>query len=303
MRRMRVALVLGACVALLIGCREQNTEPPTGYEIKPPRSAAKLATDGGLSAPQANLMGTVANGVFEKPRGGVSQKLFADDVAAGTLPLSISIETIGGIATVIIPRGTKLPTSRTEVFSTALDDQNRVEVHLLQGERPLVAQNRTLGKFQLFGIPPAPRGVPQIEVTFAVDQTGVLSVRARDKATDREQAIQIDGVAAAMLDKAAVDKILAEAQAAAASDTALIALANARNDLETLIYADKTLLKDTAHKLSAKTRARFEREIKGAEAVLTTATRPADLKLLIAVKQSLGNAGHAVATELYQNAK
>jgi molecular chaperone DnaK len=300
---MRGVLVLGACVALLVGCREQNTEPPTGYEIKPPRSAAKLSPDGGISAPQANLMGTVVDGVVSSPRGGVSQKLFADDVAAGTLPLSISIETIGGIATVIIPRGTKLPTSRTEVFSTALDDQNRVEVHLLQGERPLVTQNRTLGKFQLFGIPPAPRGVPQIEVTFTVDKDGVLAVSARDKATDRVQAIQIDGLAGATLDKAAVDQILAEAQAAQAQDAQASALANARNDLETLIYADKNLLKDVGHKLSAKTRTRFERELKGAEQVLKTATRLGDLKLVLAVKDSLGKAGHDAAAELYANAK
>ena len=292
-----------ACVALLVGCREQNTEPPTGHEIKPPRSAAKYAADRGLTAPQANLMETVVDGVFRSPRGGVSQKLFADDVAADTLPLSIAIETIGNVATVIIPRGTRLPTSRTEVFSTALDDQNRVEVHLLQGERPLVSQNRSLGKFQLFGIPPAPRGVPQIEVTFAVDKDGVLTVRARDKATDREQAIQIDGLAAGTLDKAAVDKILAEARSEQANDAALVALANTRNELETLIYADKQLLADVGHKLSPKMRARFERELKGAEAVLKTATRPADVALLLAVKASLGTAGHDAATELYANAK
>jgi molecular chaperone DnaK len=294
------------CVALLVGCREQNTEPPTGHEIKPPRSAAKLAPEAGLPAPQANLMGTVAKGVFTAPpdaTGGISQKIYADDVAADELPLSISIETIGGIASVIIPRGTKLPVTHSEVFSTAGDDQDRVEVHLLQGERPLVAQNRSLGKFQLFGIPPAPRGVPQIEVILTVDKAGVLSVRARDKATDRVQAIRIESVGAGMLDNAAVGGILAEAGAAKANDATLLAVANARNELETLIYADKKLIKDVGSKLSPTTRARFEREIKGAQAILKTATRAADLQLLIAVKDSLGKAGHDAAAELYANAK
>jgi molecular chaperone DnaK len=293
MRRMKRFWLVAICAC------SQNDEPPKRE----------------LTAPQAQLMETVARGVFEAPRygsgatspppaptGGITQKMFADDVAAGQLPLSISIETIGGVATVIIPRGTKLPVARTEVFSTATDNQDRVEVHLLQGERPLVTHNRSLGKFQLFGIPPAPRGVPQIEVTFAVDKDGVLGVRARDKATDRVQAITIES-AAALIDKAAVDEIVAEAQAAKATDDAAIALATARNELETLIYADKNLLADVGHKMSPALRSRFEREIKGAESVLRTATRPGDLKLVLAVKESLGKTGHRVATELYENAK
>ncbi|HEY5945291.1 MAG TPA: Hsp70 family protein [Kofleriaceae bacterium] len=288
------------CLAVIaVGCREQNTEPPTGHEIKPPRSAAWLAPEAGLSAPQANLMGTVVNGVMTTPPGGITQKLFADDVAADELALSISIETIGNVATVIIPRGTKLPVSHTEVFSTAQDDQDRVEVHLMQGERPLVSQNRSLGKFQLFGIPRAPRGIPQIEVTFTVSKDGELTVSARDKATNHMKEIRIYGAAAAMLDKAAIDKILAEAKAAAANDAQLTAWTTVRNDLESLIYADRKLLKDAGSKLSAKTRTRFQREIAGADAVLANATRPADLQLLLAVKQSLGKVGNEVATELY----
>lgn len=292
------------CLALVVGCREQNTAPPTGHEIKPPRSAAWLAPDAGLTAPQANLMATVARGVFEQPpSGGLVQRLFAADVATDALPLSIRIETIGNVATVILPRGTKLPASRTEVFSTAQTDQDRVEVHLLQGERPLATQNRSLGKFQLFGIPPAPRGVPQIEVTFAIDRDGVLAVSARDKATDRVQAIQINGIAASTLDKAAVDKILAEARAEHARDETMLALANARNELETLLYADRALLQDVGHKLAPTTRARFEREIRAAQQVLETANRVTDLDRVIAMKESLGKAGHAVATELYATAK
>jgi molecular chaperone DnaK len=292
------------CLTLLVGCREQNTAPPSGHEIKPPRSAAWLAPDAGLPAPQANLMATVARGVFEQPRsGGLAQRLFGDDVATDALALSIRIETNGNVATVILPRGTKLPASHTEVFSTAQNDQDRVEVHLLQGERPLATQNRSLGKFQLFGIPPAPRGVPQIEVTFAVDRDGVLAVSARDKATGRAKAIQIAGNAASTLDKAAVDNIVAEAKAAQGSDATLLALANARNELETLVYADRALLQDVGHKLSPRTRGRFERELRGAEQALKTANRVTDLGRVLAVKESLGKAGHAAATELYATAK
>lgn len=290
------------CLAvILVGCREQNTEPPSGHEIKPPRSAAKLAPEAGLSAPQANLMGTVADGVFSAPKDGVTQKLFADDVKPGELPLTIAIETIGDVASPIIPRGTRLPTVHTEVFSTGLDDQNRVEVHVLQGERPLASQNRSLGKFQLFGIPPAPRGVPQIEVTFAIDKDGVLTVSARDKATGGSKQIVIDGAAGA-LDKAAVDKMLAQAAAAKADDDVRRAWSQAKNDLDQMIYSTKKLMSDVGGKLSKKTRAHVEREIKAAEGVLAVSTKPVDPKLLLAVTDSLRKATHAAAEELYKTA-
>ncbi|HEY5922268.1 MAG TPA: Hsp70 family protein [Kofleriaceae bacterium] len=292
-----------ACVALLLACREQNTEPPTGNEVKPPRSAAKLVPEAGLPAPQANLMGTVANGVFQTPKDppGVTQKLFADDVAPGTLPLSISIETIGDVASVIIPRGSALPAAHTEVFSTALDDQNRVEVHVLQGERPLASQNRSLGKFQLFGIPAAPRGVPQILVTFTIDRQGVLSVSAHDKATGQSKQITIEGATGA-LDKAAVDKLLAEAQAAKADDAIRQAWTTARNELDTMIYSSRKLMKDVSGKLSKRTRARVERELKAAEGILAVSTKPTDPKLLVAVTDSLRKAMHVAAQELYDTA-
>ena len=255
-------------VLIAICACSQNDEPPKGK----------------LTAPQAELMGTVARGVFEAPRGapspqapspqgGVAQKLFADDVASDELALAISIETIGGVASVIIPRGTKLPFTHSEVFSTAQDDQNQVEVHLLQGERPLASQNLSLGKFQLFGIPPAPRGVPQIEVSFAVDRQGVLTVSARDKATGQSKHITIEG-AAGGLDKAQVDKMLAEAAAAKPADDMRRDWAQAKNDLDQMIYSSRTLMTSVGAKLSKRTRTRVEREITAAEAVLKLSTKP-----------------------------
>jgi len=282
-------------VLIAICACSQNDEPPKGK----------------LTAPQAELMGTVARGVFEappqgsgspKPQGGVTQKLFADDIASDQLALAISIETIGDVASVIIPRDTKLPTSHTEVFSTALDDQNRVEVHLLQGERPLASQNRSLGKFQLFGIPPAPRGVPQIEVSFAVDRQGVLTVSARDKATGQSKHITIEGAAGAALDKAQVDKILAEAAAAKADDDIRRDWSQAKNDLDQMIYSSRTLMTSVGPKLSKQTRARVEREIKAADAVLKLSTKPENPALLRGVIESLRMATHSASEELYKHA-
>jgi molecular chaperone DnaK len=289
---------------LLVAC-SQNDEPPK------------------LAAPQANLMGTVAHGVYAgsakpsapsggatqngaakppAPSGGATQKLFADDVATGVLPLTIGIETIGDVATPLFRRGTALPVTHTEVFSTALDDQNRVEVHVLQGERPLASQNRSLGKFQLFGIPPAPRGVPQIEVTFAIDRDGVLTVSARDKATGQSKQVTIEGAAGAALDKAAVDKLLAEAQAAKADDDIRRDWAQAKNDLDQMIYSSKSLLAATSTKLSKKMHARLEKEIAAADAVLKISTKPESPALLRGVIESLRQTTHAASEELYKHA-
>jgi molecular chaperone DnaK len=267
--------------------REQNTEPPTGHAVKPPYKA-QLADDAGAVAPA--------------PAGGVTQKLFADDVPAGTLPLSIAIETIGDVASPIIPRGTPLPTTHTEVFSTGADDQNRVEVHVVQGERPLASQNRSLGKFQLFGIPPAPRGVPQIEVTFAVDGQGVLTVSARDKATGQSKHIVIDGAAGGALTQADVDHALAEAQAAKADDDVRRAWSQARLDLEQMIYTSRTLLTSAGAKLTVKTRDRVTRELAAADSVLKLSTKPENPALLRGVTESLRKTMHGASEELYKNA-
>ena len=133
-------------------------------------------------------------------------------------PLTLSIETLGGVATPMIPRNTTIPTKKTETFSTAADSQTSVEVHVLQGERPMAAQNRTLGKFHLTGIPPAPRGVPQIEVTFDIDANGILNVTAKDKATGKDQKITI--TSSSGLSKEEVERMAKEADAHAAEDKA-----------------------------------------------------------------------------------
>jgi molecular chaperone DnaK len=236
-------------------------------------------------------------------RGGVSRALFADDVPKATLPLSISIETLGGVATPILPRGTPLPTEHREVFSTAQDSQPSVEVHILQGERPLARDNRSLGKFQLFGIPPAPRGVPQIEVTFAVDADGVLTVGARDKATGATREIRIEGAPGGALGNAEIDKMLAEANAARADDDQRARWLQARNDLEGLVYSGRKILKETSAKLPAKLRKRCETELRQAEGVLAISGEPGNPSVLVAAKDSLQKAMYDAAEELYRTAK
>ena len=282
--------LLVCLVPALLACREKNTEPPTGPPAKPPRSAAWLSPDAGMAVQP------------DAVAGGVQQKLFADDVPADSLPLSIAIETLGGASTILIPRGTPLPVSKTEVFSTAADDQPSVEVHIVQGERPMAVDNRSLGKFQLLGIPPAPRGVPQIEVTFAIDARGVLSVGARDRATGATKEIRIEGAAVSALDKAALDRVLADAAAAKGADDQRRAWSEAKLALDTLIYGSKRLMKDVAPKLSPKTRKRAEQEIKQAEGILALSTQPGDPALLVAAKESLQKAIHAASEELYKNA-
>ncbi len=162
-------------------------------------------------------------------------------------PLTLSIETLGGVATTMIPRNTTIPTKKTETFSTAADSQTEVEVHVLQGERPMAAQNRTLGKFKLAGIPPAPRGVPQIEVTFDIDANGILNVTAKDMATGKDTRIQI--TSSSGLSKDEVEKMAKEAEAHAAEDKEKREEIEARNQLDGLVYNIEKMLKDNGDKI------------------------------------------------------
>ena len=157
-------------------------------------------------------------------------------------PLTLSIETLGGVATAMIPRNTTIPTKKTETFSTAADSQTEVEVHVLQGERPMAAQNRTLGKFKLGGIPPAPRGVPQIEVTFDIDANGILNVTAKDNATGKDTRITI--TSSSGLSKEEVEKMAKDAEAHAAEDKEKREEIEARNSLDGLVYNIEKMLKD-----------------------------------------------------------
>src|SRR6201985_1144948 len=163
-------------------------------------------------------------------------------------PLTLAIETLGGVATQMIPRNTTIPTKKTETFSTAADSQPSVEVHVLQGERPLAKDNRTLGKFHLTGLPPAPRGVPQIEVTFDIDANGILNVTAKDKATNKEQKITI--TSSSGLSKDEVKRMAKEAEAHASEDKAKREEIEARNQLDSMVYQVEKTLKEHGDKIS-----------------------------------------------------
>jgi molecular chaperone DnaK len=272
------------CLLVLVGCGSKNDEPPP--------SARGMAPVPPPAAP-----------VVSPPAGGVTQKLFADDVAAGTLPLSISIETIGNVATVLIPRGTPLPVTRTEVFSTAADDQPSVEVHVLQGERPLASDNRSLGKFQMIGIPPALRGVPQVAVTFSIDAAGALTVSALDKATGQTKQIMIEGALGSSLRKADIDRLLADAAAAKPDDDKRAAWAEQRNKLDTLVYSSRSVYANFGDKLKPEMRKRYLADIELAERMLAATTTPGDPAVLRVAHATLDKTSHDVAEALYSGAR
>jgi molecular chaperone DnaK len=173
-------------------------------------------------------------------QGGVLAGEVKDMLLLDVTPLSLGVETLGGVMTTLIPRNTTIPSKKSELFSTAADNQTSVEVHVLQGERPMARDNRTLGRFHLDGIPLAPRGVPQIEVTFDIDANGIVNVTAKDVATGKEQTITISGSSG--LNKDDVDRMVKDAEAHAAEDQARKELIDARNQADTLAYqVEKTV--------------------------------------------------------------
>ena len=173
-------------------------------------------------------------------QGGVLAGEVKDLLLLDVTPLSLGIETLGGVMTVLIPRNTTIPSKKSEIFSTAADNQTSVEVHVLQGERQFARDNRTLGRFHLVGLPSAPRGVPQVEVTFDIDANGIVNVAAKDKATGKEQTITISGSSG--LNKDEVDRMVKDAEAHAADDKARREAIDARNQVDALIYSvEKTL--------------------------------------------------------------
>jgi molecular chaperone DnaK len=188
------------------------------------------------------------------PEGEIKSVLLLD-----VLPLSLGIETLGGINTNMIPKNTTIPTSKTQIFSTAADNQPSVEINVLQGERPLAADNRSLGKFILDGIPPAPRGVPQIEVTFDIDANGILTVTAKDKATGRTQSIRIEGSVG--LSKEEIERMKREAELHAEEDRKKRELIEAKNSADNLIYTAEKTLREIGDKISPETKKEIEEKI------------------------------------------
>lgn len=181
-------------------------------------------------------------------QGGIIAGDVKDILLLDVIPLSLGIETMGGVATKLIDRNTTIPVSRSQVFSTAADNQTSVEIHVVQGERPLAIDNRTLGRFILDGIPPAPRGVPQIEVTFDIDANGILNVKAKDKSSGKEQSIKIEGSSG--LSKDEIERMKKDAEAHAAEDQRKKEIAEARNIAEQTIYTAEKALKDAEGKIS-----------------------------------------------------
>jgi molecular chaperone DnaK len=192
-------------------------------------------------------------------QGGILQGDVHDVLLLDVIPLSIGIETLGGVATKLIEKNTTIPTSRSQIFSTAADNQTAVTVHIVQGERPMAADNKSLGQFNLEGIPPAPRGVPQIEVTLDVDANGILSVSAKDKTSGKSQSIRIE--ASSSLSKDDIARMQKEAEAYAEEDKKKRELAEARNLAESLVYTAERALKDNGEKISAELKTEIEGKI------------------------------------------
>ncbi len=199
-------------------------------------------------------------------QGGVLAGDVKDVLLLDVTPLSLGIETLGGVMTVLIPANTTIPTRKSEIFSTAADNQSSVEIHVLQGERPMAADNRTLGRFHLDGIPPAPRGVPQIEVTFDIDANGILHVSAKDKATNREQSIRI--TSSSGLTKEEIERMKQEAKEHAAEDKKKKEAAEIRNNADNLVFQTKKQIQELKDKLTPEQRSRLESEIQKVEDAL-----------------------------------
>jgi molecular chaperone DnaK len=209
-------------------------------------------------------------------------------------PLSLGIETLGGVMTTLITRNTTIPTRKSEIFSTAADNQTSVEVHVLQGERPLARDNRTLGRFHLIGLPPAPRGVPQVEVTFDIDANGIVNVSAKDLGTGKEQKITI--TATSGLDKDEVARMMREAESHADEDKKRREEIEARNKADQAVYGAERMVKDAGDKLSAADRQAIET---ASEAVkkATEANDPAGIQRAL---DQLTAAQHKAAESLYR---
>ena len=230
-------------------------------------------------------------------QGGVLGGDVKDILLLDVTPLTLGVETLGSVATSLIPRNTTIPTSKSQVFSTAADNQTQVEINVLQGERPMAADNKSLGRFILDGIPPAPRGVPQIEVTFDLDANGILNVKAKDKATGKEQSIIIKGSTG--LTKDEIDKMTKEAEAHAEEDKKKKELIEIKNTADSTIFAAEKTLKDFKEKIKEEDKKDIEEKIKNLKDVLGK-----DNKEEIEAKtKDLSEAIQKVGTAMYEQSK
>ncbi|MCL4387071.1 Hsp70 family protein, partial [Patescibacteria group bacterium] len=228
-------------------------------------------------------------------QGGVLGGEVKDVLLLDVTPLTLGIETLGGVSTPLISRNTTIPTAKSQVFSTAADNQTQVEINILQGERPMATDNKSLGRFILDGIPPAPRGVPQVEVAFDIDASGILHVKAKDKATGREQSIKITGSTG--LSKDEVEKMTKEAEAHAKEDEEKKEKIEARNHADSLIFTAEKSLKDAGDKVNEDLKKEVEDKISALKSILDTGTKE-DLE---AKTKDLSDSLQKVGQAMYQS--
>jgi len=215
-----------------------------------------------------------------------------DVVLLDVTPLSLGIETLGGVFTPLIERNTTIPTKKSQVFSTAADSQTQVEIHVVQGERPMAGDNKSLGRFILDGLPPAPRGVPQIEVSFDIDANGILNVSARDKATNRQQAMQI--IPSSGLAKDEIDRMMRDAESHAAEDSRRKEEVEARNIADSAVYGAEKFLMDNGDKIPEPQRAAVQTEIDAVKQAMSSGDSNGMQKGAERLQQALQQAGAAM---------